>query len=98
LLGVNAAGKTAACQALVRLFSVIADQRQVRVEDFHVPDDDEEPPATRRMRIDAVFAFPELADDGSDASGSVPEFFAQMTADDKRRVEAADRLGRNLVG
>ena len=39
------------------------------------------------MRIEAVFAFPELADDGSDASGSVPEFFAQMTADDNGELK-----------
>jgi putative ATP-dependent endonuclease of OLD family len=47
MLGGNAAGKTAACQALSRLFSVVGDQRQIRVEDFHVPDDEEEAPATR---------------------------------------------------
>lgn len=82
LLGLNAAGKTAACQALLRLFSVIADQRQVRVEDFHVPDDEVDAPSTRTMRIDAVFAFPELAEDSADAAGTVPEFFAQMAADD----------------
>jgi predicted ATP-dependent endonuclease of OLD family len=82
MLGGNAAGKTAACQALSRLFSVVGDQRQIRVEDFHVPDDEEEAPATRALSIEAVFAFPELADDGADASRSVPEFFAQMTADD----------------
>jgi putative ATP-dependent endonuclease of OLD family len=80
LLGANAAGKTAACHALLRLFSVITDQRQVRVEDFHVPDDEEQAPDTRALRIEAVFAFPELADDAADAAASVPEFFAQMTA------------------
>ena len=87
MLGGNAAGKTAACQALSRLFSVVGDQRQIRVEDFHVPDDEEEAPATRALSIEAVFAFPELADDGADASRSVPEFFAQMTADDDGQLK-----------
>lgn len=34
-LGANAAGKTAACQALLRLFSVVAAQRQVRPTACH---------------------------------------------------------------
>ncbi|TYL51685.1 AAA family ATPase [Nocardioides sp. BGMRC 2183] len=85
-LGANAAGKTAACQALLRLFSVVAEQRQVRAEDFHVPHD--ETPATaptsRTLTVEAVFAFPELNSSGAGdptAALSVPEFFAQMTAD-----------------
>ena len=82
MLGGNAAGKTAACQALLRLFSVIREQRQIRVEDFHVPEDEVEAPETRTLTIEAVFAFPELDEDSADASGSVPEFFAQMTADE----------------
>ncbi|MEV4260548.1 AAA family ATPase [Kribbella sp. NPDC049584] len=87
MLGANAAGKTAACEALSRLFSVVGDQRQIRVEDFHVPDDEDEAPSTRALSIEAVFAFPELADDDADASGSVPEFFAQMTADDDGQLK-----------
>jgi putative ATP-dependent endonuclease of the OLD family len=89
MLGGNAAGKTAACQALLRLFSIVGDQRQIRVEDFHVPDDVEEAPETRSLTIEAVFAFPELADDTSvtTAALSVPEFFAQMTADDEGQLK-----------
>src|ERR687886_1762039 len=81
-LGGNATGKTAACRALLRLFGVVADQRQVRVEDFHVPADEDDPPESRSLTIEAIFAFPELADDegASTANRSVPEFFAQMTA------------------
>lgn len=62
LLGANATGKTAACQALLRLFSVMPEQRQVRVEDFHVPNDDEAASDHRELTIEAVFAFPELAE------------------------------------
>lgn len=87
LLGVNASGKTAVCQALLRLFSVVAEQRQVQVEDFHVPDNESATATIRTMRIDAVFAFPELADPNSDASAAVPEFFAQMAAFDEQRLK-----------
>lgn len=84
LLGLNAAGKTATCQALLRLFSVVPGQRRIRVEDFHVPDDEDQAPAARSLVIEAVFAFPELAEDAaaSAAATTVPEFFTQMTADD----------------
>lgn len=87
LLGANATGKTAACQALLRLFSVVAEQRQVRVEDFHVPDSETTPATIRTMRIDAVFAFPELADPSADAASTVPEFFAQMAAFDGQSLK-----------
>jgi putative ATP-dependent endonuclease of OLD family len=88
MLGGNAAGKTAACQALLRLFSIVSEQRKIRVEDFHVPDDEEEAPETRALTIEAVFAFPELAEDNNaGASGSVPEFFAQMTADEDGQLK-----------
>lgn len=87
MLGTNAAGKTATCQALARLFSVVTEQRQIRVEDFHVSNDEVDAAASRTLGIEAVFAFPELADDGSDASGSVPEFFAQMTADEEGQLK-----------
>lgn len=84
-LGANAAGKTAACQALLRIFSVVAEQRQIRAEDFHVPHDETSVPASRTLTIEALFAFPELNNGGvgdAEAAQSVPEFFAQMTADD----------------
>ncbi len=87
LIGVNASGKTAACQALLRLFSVVAEQRQIRVEDFHVPENESTPATIRTMRIDAVFAFPELADPSADAAATVPEFFAQMAAFDDQSLK-----------
>ena len=36
-IGSNGAGKTAACQALQRLFGITTDERTVRIDDFHVP-------------------------------------------------------------
>lgn len=84
LLGVNASGKTAALQALLRLFSVVAEQREVRIEDFHVPHNESKAATSRTLRIDAVFAFPELDTDSEDSepnpTTTVPEFFTQMAA------------------
>lgn len=94
LVGINGAGKTAACEALLRLFGITAHDRNVRSEDFHVPIGEEEVPEARELTIEAVIAFPELNDDGAqpdDADGqgqqmvgrmAVPEFFARMAADD----------------
>jgi putative ATP-dependent endonuclease of the OLD family len=48
-IGSNGAGKTAACQALQRLFGITSDERAVRVDDFHVPAG-EPPPEGRRGR------------------------------------------------
>lgn len=92
-LGGNATGKTAASQALLRLFSVVAEQRAIRLSDFHVPADEEERPASREMRIEAVFAFPELDDPNSDAAQTVPEFFRHMTADDDGQLKLRIVLG-----
>lgn len=86
LIGGNGAGKTAVCQALMRMFGVSQEQRLVRIEDFHVPLDEEDSPSARFLTIEVIVAFPEL-DVGDDddpesliASDSVPEFFHQMAA------------------
>ncbi|MCQ9179183.1 AAA family ATPase [Streptomyces sp. IBSBF 2953] len=93
LIGANGSGKTAACEALVRLFGISAKERAVRVDDFHVPLDETAVPPTRELTIEAVLAFPELDgdDDGGAAEGEkhqgqdevpriVPEFFRRMAA------------------
>jgi predicted ATP-dependent endonuclease of OLD family len=79
LVGANGTGKSATFEALVRLFGVTSEQRRVRPDDFHVPVDEEEVPATRELSIDVVIAFPELGDeDENDDANTVPEFFRQM--------------------
>ncbi|WP_405734952.1 AAA family ATPase [Streptomyces sp. NBC_01537] len=93
LIGANGSGKTAACEALLRLFGISAKERAVRVDDFHVPLDETDTPPTRELTIEAVLAFPELNgdDDGGAAEGEkrqgqdevprlVPEFFRRMAA------------------
>lgn len=81
-VGTNGVGKTSANQALLRMFSVVTDQRHVRVSDFHVPHDEDETPPSRQLRLEAIFGFPELDSGDASAQLSVPEFFRHMTADD----------------
>lgn len=85
LIGGNGAGKTAICQALLRLFGVTPEQRRVHVGDFHVPAQDDVPPESRTLAIEVILAFPELDDalddsDPSSISDTVPEFFQHMAA------------------
>ncbi|MGC4795724.1 ATP-dependent nuclease [Micromonospora saelicesensis] len=89
-IGPNGSGKTAACQALLRLFGITAQERTLRADDFHVPAGETSKPRNRELTIEAVLAFPELGDEGSDRTGlprpggvqAVPEFFARMAAAD----------------
>ena len=81
LVGANGTGKTAAFAALGRMFGVTRGDRQVISEDFHVPVDETEAPATRDLSIEVVVAFPELLA-GDDAS----------TAGENEDVGAADPL------
>ncbi|MEV0901449.1 TOPRIM nucleotidyl transferase/hydrolase domain-containing protein [Actinoplanes sp. NPDC049802] len=87
VLGPNGSGKTAALEALSRLFSPLAAQRQIRPEDFHVPVDrsasevqDTQP--TLWLEVDVWC--PEAGADGTHAS--VPPFFAHM------RIDTADGI------
>ncbi|MFK4148594.1 ATP-dependent nuclease [Streptomyces sp. NPDC004065] len=70
-IGANGSGKTAACEALLRLFGISGQERSVRVDDFHVPVSETDLPASRELTIEAVLAFPEL--DGSGENDEVGE-------------------------
>jgi predicted ATPase len=80
-VGGNGSGKTAAFQALSRLFGITTAQRTVRRQDFHLPANQQELPSGASLSIDVVFAFPELEtlDEGA-AEDAVPELFQQMAA------------------
>lgn len=82
-IGSNGAGKTAACQALQRLFGITVDERTVSIDDFHVPAGETEAPQSRVLTIEAILAFPELGDDNDKGKDAVPEFFQRMTTDDQ---------------
>lgn len=73
LIGPNGAGKTAALQALCRLFAFDPSLRRIQRSDFHVPCNEEAPPAERQLWIEADFLFPEL-DEDKDNSTVAPHF------------------------
>jgi putative ATP-dependent endonuclease of OLD family len=79
VLGPNGSGKTTVLESLSRLFSPLAAQRRIRVEDFHVPIDRragdvhaEQP--TLWLEVD--IEFPEAGDD--ELNASIPPNFAHM--------------------
>ncbi|MCU6434617.1 AAA family ATPase [Undibacterium sp. Jales W-56] len=73
LIGPNGSGKTAALQALCRLFAFDPSLRRVLRSDFHVPFDEEDAPSERQLWIEADFIFPEL-DEDEDSSAVAPHF------------------------
>lgn len=79
VLGPNGSGKTAVLEALSRLFSPLAAQRNVRVEDFHVPVDrsaSEVHAEQPVLWLEVDIEFPEAGDDGQHAS--IPPSFSHM--------------------
>ncbi len=51
-IGTNGTGKTAACEALLRLFGITSQDRDVRIDDFHVPVNEEGTPDVRELTIE----------------------------------------------
>lgn len=80
LIGPNGSGKTAALQALCRLFAFDPSLRHIQRSDFHVPHDEQEAPEERLLWIEADFLFPELEDE--EDSSSVAPHFSHMRLDD----------------
>ena len=80
LIGPNGSGKTAALQALCRLFAFDPSLRRVLRSDFHVPFNEENAPDERLFWIEADFLFPELADDEDNAT--VAPHFGHMRMDE----------------
>jgi len=89
-VGDNGTGKTAVLQALQRMFGITADQRHLRKQDFHVPNDEAVVPQTRTLVLEAIVAFPEL--DNDPASPTVAEFFRNMAADENGNLKCRLRL------
>lgn len=80
LIGPNGSGKTAALQALCRLFAFDPALRRILRSDFHVPSKETEPPAERQLWIEADFLFPELGDD--EDNSTVAPHFGHMRLDE----------------
>lgn len=80
-VGGNGCGKTAAFQALLRLFGVTRAQRNVQRQDFHVPANKQKLESGASLSVEVLFCFPELEGLDEDAAeGAVPEFFRHMAA------------------
>lgn len=86
LIGPNGSGKTAALQALCRLFAFDPSLRRIRRSDFHVPynENEEESPDERYLWIEADFDFPELEDE--DSNSTVAPHFSHMRLDDPKAL------------
>ncbi|MFC4963424.1 ATP-dependent nuclease [Alcaligenes sp. GCM10023179] len=80
LIGPNGSGKTAALQALCRLFAFDPSLRRIVRSDFHVPFDEVVPPVERQLWIEVDFFFPELANDGDNST--VAPHFGHMRLDE----------------
>ncbi len=98
-IGANGSGKTAVCEALLRLFGITGQERTVRVDDFHVPAQEESTPPTRELTVEAVLVFPELDDEESgvdegvgsdtvDGVGAVQQLVEGHTDRDKARADS----------
>jgi putative ATP-dependent endonuclease of OLD family len=87
LIGPNGSGKTAALQALCRLFAFDPSLRRILRSDFHVPFNENAPPTERHLWIEADFLFPELYND--DDNSTVAPHFGHMRLDD---VESTPRV------
>ena len=81
LIGPNGSGKTAALQALCRLFAFNPALRRVRKSDFHVPHSEDQAPDERKLWIEAEFLFPELKE-GVGEHPTIPPHFGHMRLDE----------------
>ena len=80
-VGANGSGKTAAFQALTRLFGITPAQRSVQKQDFHIPVGRQELQSEAELSIEVVFSFPELeGSNEEDLGDAVPQFFLHMAA------------------
>ncbi|HHQ4701949.1 AAA family ATPase [Aeromonas hydrophila] len=86
LIGPNGSGKTAALQALCRLFAFDPSLRRILRSDFHVPFDEDNVPEERQLWIEADFLFPELVED--EDNNTVAPHFGHM------RLDEADGIPR----
>ena len=80
LIGPNGSGKTAALQALCRMFAFDPSLRRLKKSDFNVPHNEVDQPEERSLWIETDFFFPELEEEGNNAT--VAPHFGHMRLDD----------------
>lgn len=80
LIGPNGSGKTAALQALCRMFSFEPSLKRIQRSDFHVPHDEDNEQKERKLWIEADFSFPELIE--PDSNSTVAPHFGHMRLDE----------------
>lgn len=80
LIGPNGSGKTAALQAISRMFALDPSIRRIKKSDFNVPYDEVEIPDERTLWIEADFQFPELTNEAGNTT--VAPHFGHMRLDD----------------
>lgn len=76
-IGLNSSGKTAALEALRKLFGGNAERNLVK-SDFHIGVDEEDPATDRSISIEAIVCFDDVEGDEAE---SVPHFFNHMVVD-----------------
>lgn len=96
-VGGNGTGKTAALQALLRLFSVASSQQRIRRSDFHVPAGETTRPKSRNLFIEAILRFPELEANTTEGSDAVPQFWKHMATDVSGAMKCRIRLEATLT-
>ncbi len=76
LIGNNSCGKTAALQALLKLFSEDSSDHNLHRSDFYLPKDiTPEEMTEQNLYIEVVFTFPELKDEDGVGNYAIPFFF-----------------------
>ena len=80
LIGPNGSGKTAALQALCRMFAFDPSLRRILRSDFHIPFNEVTPLAERELWVEADFLFPELGED--EDNSTVAPHFGHMRLDE----------------
>ena len=87
LIGRNGSGKSALLEALQRLFGETRDERNVRPSDFFVsPGETIDSVALRKMYLEALITFPELAKGAKESESTVPATFKNMIVDGQGRT------------
>ncbi|MCC3792806.1 ATP-dependent nuclease [Vibrio parahaemolyticus] len=95
LIGPNGSGKTAALQALCRMFAFDPSLRRIRKSDFHVPHNESEQLEERTLWIEADFLFPELHEEVDNTTVS-PHFGHMRLVDGEDTPRVRFRLEASM--